>query len=217
MIDFGQTAPLALYQMNIPLNHIHGVLITHLHSDHTGGLEELAFQSMYRYGHQNGKIKLFIAETLVDCLWENTLKAGLLYNKGGINSLEQYFEVHPIKEKERIIINEGLSFELIQTDHIPEKPSYSVFINDNIFYSADITFSPSLLEHVVYERKCDVILHDCQLKGVGLVHTTLDELLSLPEDIQSRIYLMHYDDEMPEFMGRTGQMQVIEQTKLYEF
>ena len=217
MIDFGQTAPLALHQLNIRLNQINGVLITHLHSDHTGGLEELAFQSMYRYGHQNGKIKLYVPETIVGALWDHTLKAGLSFEKGGIVSLDDYFEVHLLKEQNRYKLSAGLSVELVKTDHIPDKPSYSLFMNDNIFYSADLVFNRSLLEIAAYERKCNVLLHDVQLQGVGLVHTTLEELLTLPEDIQSLIYLMHYDDEMPLYLGRTGKMQFIEQHKVYEW
>lgn len=217
MIDFGQTAPLALHHMNIPLDQINGVLITHLHADHTGGLEELAFQSLYRYGHANGKIQLFIANTLVDQLWENTLKAGLWNEGGGFVSLEQYFDVHALQEKERYVITDQLSIELIQTEHIPHKKSYSVFINDDIFYSSDMVFNRSLLEHVVYERGCRLIFHDCQLEGEGIVHASLKELMTLPEDIQSRIYLMHYSDTMPSYIGKTGFMTFIEQQKAYDF
>lgn len=216
MIDFGQTAPLALHHMNVPLDQVHGVLITHLHADHTNGLEELAFQSLYRYGHANGKIQLFIADSLVDQLWENTLKAGLLNEKDGYSALEHYFDVRPLKAKERYAITDHLSVELIQTEHVPGKLSYSVFINNHIFYSSDMVFNRQLLEHVVYERGCAYIFHDCQLEGEGRVHATLSELLTLPEDLQSRIYLMHYSDTMPSYIGKTGLMTFIEQHRTYE-
>ena len=217
MIDFGQTAPLALHQLQYTLDQIDGVLITHLHADHTGGLEELAFQSMYRYGHKNGKIQLYIADTLVDALWENTLKAGLTFEKGGINTLSHYFDVHLFQEGKRYTITDGLTIELIKTPHIPDKLSYSLFINDNIFFTADMIFNRPLVEYAIYERKCSIVMHDCQLIGSGLVHSTLDELLTLPEDIQSKIYLMHYDDNMPKFIGKTGLMRFLEQQKLYVF
>jgi len=217
MIDFGQTAPLALYQMGIQLNQINGVLITHMHSDHTGGLEELAFQSMYRYGHRNGKIQLFIGEQLVEPLWEHSLKAGLLNEKDGYTSLDSYFDVQIMQEGVPFHIYEELTIELIRTEHIPSKTSYSLIMNEHIFYSADLIFDRPLLEHLVNARHVNVILHDCQMIGKGIVHATLDELLTLPEDIQSLIYLMHYEDEMPHFAGRTGKMRVIEQHKLYTF
>lgn len=217
MIDFGFTAPLALHQMNISLNQINAVLITHIHSDHTGGLEELAFQSMYKYGHKHGKIKMYIADALADPLWENALKAGLVNERDGIVTLGHYFDVQLMKVGVKYAISDGLTIEIVKTEHIPDKDSYSLYINDNIFYSADMTFNRALVEHAVYERKCNVILHDCQFEGVGLVHAALDELLTLPDDIQSLLYLMHYDDEMPQYIGRTGKMKVLEQQRLYRF
>ncbi|MDF2960866.1 MAG: fold metallo-hydrolase, partial [Paenibacillus sp.] len=33
LIDCGSTAPRALHELNIPLNRIDGLLITHIHSD----------------------------------------------------------------------------------------------------------------------------------------------------------------------------------------
>jgi len=217
MIDFGQTASLALYQMGVQLNQINGVLITHLHADHIGGLEELAFQAMYRSGHRKGKIQLFIGEQLVEPLWEHSLKAGLLNEKEGYTSLDSYFDVQIMQEGVPFRICEELTIELIRTEHIPGKTSYSLLLNEHIFYSADLIFDRSLLEHIVYTRHVDVILHDCQFVGKGIVHATLDELMTLPDDIQSLIYLMHYDDEMPKFAGRTGKMKVIQQHKLYTF
>ncbi len=217
MIDFGHTAPTALHHMQIPLSQINGVLITHLHGDHTFGLEELAFQSMYRYGHKHGKIKLYIAEELVVPLWDYSLKGSMLNSRDGINTLDYYYDVHPVQPGELVAITPELTIELIRTDHIPQKPSYSVFINDHIFYTADMIFNRSVLEYALYERNCKVILHDCQLTGMGMVHATLTELLTLPEEIQSHIYLMHYDDDMPDYIGKTGSMSFIEQHKIYEF
>ena len=95
--------------------------------------------------------------------------------------------------------------------------SFSILLNDHIFYSGDLTFDAALLQDLVHKRKCDHILHDCQLDGAGTVHTTLTELLTLPEDIQERVTLMHYGDTMPSFVGKTGKMSFIEQHKTYFF
>jgi hypothetical protein len=39
----------------------------------------------------------------------------------------------------------------------------------------------------------------------------------LPERIQERISLMHYSDDMEQWIGKTGAMRFIEQHKVYTF
>ena len=69
LVDFGATGPIALYSlMHAPgfpylnrdgrINYpaIRNILITHLHSDHVGGLEEFAAMNMHFYvDEQTGK------------------------------------------------------------------------------------------------------------------------------------------------------------------
>jgi ribonuclease BN (tRNA processing enzyme) len=213
MIDMGATGPLGLYHMNYPLERLNGIFITHLHSDHIGGLEEIAFR--FKYVFQR-KLTLFVPDTLVDWIWDHSLKSGLYNEDHHCTTLSDYFNVVTIPEGIPFLISPGIEVETVRTKHIPTKISYSLYIND-IFYSADMIFDRELILKAVYERKCRYVLHDCQLIGPGLVHTTLDELLTLPEDIQSKVLLMHYDDEKEQFNGRTGKMSFIEQHKVYNF
>lgn len=210
MIDCGITAPRALYEANISINDLDAVLITHLHGDHVGGLEEIAFQSKFKW---NRKPLLYVPEKLVEPLWEHSLKGG--FDDASKPTLHDFFQVRTMKEREPVRIAEGLEVEIMQTDHVPGKDSYSLIINRNIFFSADIKFDPQLLEHMHAKRQCRLFFHDCQLHGPGAVHTTLDELLTLPSDIQEKIYLMHYEDDMEDFIGKTGAMKFIHQQQWY--
>jgi len=212
MVDCGITAPMALHQLGATFNDIDAVLITHIHGDHVGGLEELAFITKLQYKR---KLPLYIGEALVQPLWENTLRGGM-YQEGQISSLNDIFDVRPLKPGVKTDISSGLSVELIQTRHIPGKSSYSLYLNERIFYSADMVFDPALLRTLVQDRGCEVILHECQLQGPGEVHTTLEELLSLPENIQERTYLMHYGDNAKDYIGKTGPMEFLEQQRIYE-
>ncbi|KOP64088.1 beta-lactamase [Bacillus sp. FJAT-18019] len=212
LIDCGVTAPMALHQLDKTFNDVDALLITHIHADHVGGMEELAFMMKMKF---NRKLPLYIAEALVEPIWEHTLKGGL-YQQGHISSLQDVFDVYPLKPGVKTDISPGISVELIPTQHIPGKDSYSLYLNDRIFYSADMVFDPQLLNELVNERDCEVILHECQLQGPGEVHTTLDELLSLPENIQERTYLMHYSDDVEAFIGKTGIMEFVEQQRVYE-
>jgi ribonuclease BN (tRNA processing enzyme) len=82
-----------------------------------------------------------------------------------------------------------------------------------MYYSGDTRFNPNRIHHA-YESGCRYIFHDCQLEPPGIIHATLDELLSLPLDIQECLYLMHYGDYMDEYMGLTGSMQFVRQHEI---
>lgn len=210
LIDCGNTALLALHELDRSPESIDAIFISHIHGDHVGGLEEFAFYM--NLIHQRKPV-LYIAEDLVTPLWENTLKGAM--GNGDELSINDYFEVRALQTEVTNQITEGLTLKLIQTPHMPGKSSYSLVINDHIFYSSDMTFQPNLLYKLVYEERITQIFHEVQLNGVGRVHTSLQELLSLPADIQKMISLMHYEDNMGDFVGRVGEMRFLEQQKRY--
>ncbi len=212
LIDCGFTAARSLHRIGMKINDIDGILITHIHSDHVGGLEEFAFEM--NFIHQRNP-KLYVPATIVKTLWENTLSGAMNDPYYGFHSLSSYFDVIEIQERTPVVINNNFTIELFRTVHIQEKPSYALLINENLFYSSDMIFDPDLLQFIVASGKCKHIFHECQLTGVGEVHTTLAQLLTLPESIQEKIKLMHYNDEMESYIGKTGRMQFAEQYRMY--
>ncbi|GGG09581.1 MBL fold metallo-hydrolase [Paenibacillus abyssi] len=211
MIDCGITAPTALHKLGKSLNDIHAVLITHIHADHVGGLEELAFRMKFQH---NRKPLLYVPSKVITPLWENTLKGGLTQDQWP--SIDDFFDVVLLEEHVPVMITPQLKVEIIETPHIPNKPSYSLYINDRFFYSADMQFHPQLLHQLVEERGCRTIFHDCQFQSPGVVHACLKELLTLPDELQKLVWLMHYADDQEQFKGKTGYMRFVEQHKIYE-
>jgi ribonuclease BN (tRNA processing enzyme) len=214
MIDCGYTAPRSLFDLNIPFDRIDAILISHIHADHIGGLEEFAFQLQYVY---KKKTKLIVPSAIIHSLWENALKGGLYNAAENMTDLSSYFQVMTVNEGTPVKLHDGLVVEILRTEHIPGKPSYSFIINDHLFYSADAKFSLPLLTYLYRQRKCKYFLHDCQLFSPGTVHASLDELLTLPEEIQEKVLLMHYGDNYREFIGKTGRMRFMEQHRKYDF
>lgn len=209
LVDCGITLPKALHEAGLDFSQLDAVLISHIHGDHVGGLEEYAFQMMFKY---NRKPVLYIAEQLVEPIWETTLRGGL--TQGPLNALSDFFEVRPLAPGIQHELAPGLSVELIQTKHIEGKASFSFRFNRKWFYSADMKFDQKLLEALI-EDGVETIYHDCQLEPPGVVHASLDELLTLPEEIQKRVWLMHYGDALDQFRGKTGAMTIVEQRKTY--
>ncbi|MEF3310252.1 MBL fold metallo-hydrolase [Paenibacillus sp. GYB004] len=213
MIDFGITAPLAMHELNAPLDRIDGVFVTHLHADHIGGFEELMLRLKFQY---KKKPALFIEEQLIGPLWEHSLKGGLQYGAEEDQSLDQFFDVIPLRSGVPHLIHPGFTIEILPTTHFRNMPSYAAILNNQLFYSGDTVFDPELIR-AVHERGCTYLLHDCQLEGHGLVHATLAELMTLPPDIQKKVWLMHYGDDMDSYVGHTGLMKFILQRKTYSF
>lgn len=210
LVDCGITLPKALHEAELDFAQLDAVLISHIHADHVGGLEELAFQMMFRYQR---KPVLYIAEELVQPIWEYTLRGGLTQEH--LSSLSDFFEVRPVKAGETYELANGLSVKLIPTKHIAGKASFSFVFNERFFYSADMRFDDKLLQELV-NGGVETIFHDCQLESPGVVHASLEELLTLPDDIQEKTWLMHYGDAMEQYIGKTGLMRFVEQRKPYE-
>jgi hypothetical protein len=213
LIDCGYLATRGLLELGIELNQIHGIVITHTHADHVGGLEEVAFRAKYEYNH---RIKLCVPSLLVNTLWENTLRGGLENIAEGMNQLSDYFEVIPLYDGIPLYLDDHLLIEIIRTLHVPNKPSYSLFLNKYVFYSSDMQFMPEFLLHeVIATRQCKTIIHDCQLQGMSVVHASLEQLRTIPSPFHSMIYLMHYGDHMELYEGDTGEMRFLRQHVRY--
>ncbi|GIQ61444.1 MBL fold metallo-hydrolase [Paenibacillus cisolokensis] len=204
LLDCGITCPSALYRLGRHFGEIDAVLISHIHGDHVGGLEEYAYQMKYVYKR---KPVLYVPAPLVAPLWEHTLKGGMESEEA--DSLTHYFDVYPLEEGEESELLPGLRVKPLRTRHVPGKISFSYVINGTFFYSADMRFDPDLLERLDREG-IRTIFHDCQLHPPGEVHAALPELLTLPERLQEKIWLMHYGDDKEAFEGRTGRMRFVE-------
>ena len=212
LIDCGITATLAMQTIGKSFLDVTATLITHIHADHVGGLGELAHTLKHTY---DDKMTLLLPESLVEPLWDYMIKEDL-FPKESVASLNDLFEVRTLKPGTKYPLSSSITLELIRTPHIPGKESYSILLNNDIFYSADMTFQPELLLSLVRDRGVRKILHECQLKGSGVVHTTLKELMTLPEDVRRIVKLMHYSDEKPNFIGLTGEMEFLEQHVIYK-
>ncbi len=207
MVDFGHLAPMRLEQYNHNLAEITDVLISHVHSDHTGGLEELAFIS--RFVHHR-KPTLLLPEGLGDPLWEHSLRGGLewISDKSGEPiqcTLDTYFNLVELGPGWHDL--DSVSIKCFRTDHVPGKDSWGFIVRDRssgdqlIFGCDTRTLHPQLLEDPLSKDFArGPIFHDCQLSGSGpwSIHIGLSDI-AYPPEVQERIVLVHYEDNLEEY------------------
>ena len=196
MIDCGSDARLALFDLGLSHKDIHDVYISHLHADHVGGLEWLAFTSRF----DNGCVKpnLYINEALVKPLWETSLAGGLNSLQTEIASLSTYFNVFPIKDNAAFTWN-GIEINTLQTMHILAGyaivPSYGLIFKVDgvkVLITTDTQFAPHQLTD--FYAVSDVIFQDCETAKIkSRVHAHYEELITLPPEIKQKMWLYHYN------------------------
>lgn len=233
MVDFGRTGPEAFENTTgLSPYEIEIVLPTHSHGDHIGGIEQLAQMNKYvgiPFMGKN-KLKMVINPEYQRILWENSLRGGLEYNEelshGKVMTFTDYFDViRPrwVSHQPREIfeVNVGsIKLDIFRTNHIPEQAncwvgsfiSYGICVDEKILFTGDTKFDTDLLETYSYAEK---IFHDVQFFQ-GAVHTPLEDLKTLPDDVKSRMFLTHYADTYQE-QDITGFAGWTKQAEIYSF
>jgi ribonuclease BN (tRNA processing enzyme) len=233
LIDCGTRCPQAMSELGINVTDIRNLLITHSHSDHIGGLEELAIMGRY---FSKRKPVMVINETYQHFLWEMSLRGGCGHNEKTAHSIltfEDYFEVirpRRLPEFQRETLHAmvgGIDIKMMRTKHIPDSSpdwqssywSCGVIIDDRVLFTSDTRYDEDLL--TVYDKKFnfEAIFHDCQF-FTGGVHAGIDELARLPAEIKKKIYLSHYGDNWKQFekkMNTLGFAGLAQQQVYYSF
>jgi ribonuclease BN (tRNA processing enzyme) len=198
LIDCGSDARQSLYEIGFTHTDIDAIYISHLHSDHTGGLEWLAFSC--KFDQNAKKPKLYISSHLVHELWEQVLKGGLASLEGKIPELSTFFDVHPIDNNSSFIWS-GIEFKLLQTIHVMSgyclEPSYGLLFNiegTEVFFTGDSQLTPYQILN--FYKMSDLIFQDCEIsQNPSHVHAHFNELKALPSEIKSKMWLYHYGSE----------------------
>lgn len=195
LLDCGTDIRLSLFEQNFTHKDIDAVYVSHLHADHVGGLEWLAFTKYFIENKK--KAALYISDSLLEKLWEHVLSGGLSSLPEEEATLSHYFDVKPVANG-HVFEWEKIKFHLIPTIHTISNhqllPSYGLFMEANkkkILFTTDSCFAPETM--MKYYKEASIIFHDCETSPVkSCVHATYADLKSLPEDIKSKMWLYHY-------------------------
>lgn len=187
LIDCGFTAARSLHDSERSFADVDALFITHTHADHIGGLEECAFFN--RYANGGVKPRLYLPEALVPSLWDNSLSGGLADPGSGAPGIDDYYDVHPVGDRCKI---DGVTLDLVPTDHVPGRFCCGMMLDGRIYFSGDTTFDRDMI--LKHGTDAEVVFHEVEFAG-GIVHTLLDDLITLPAEIREKTWLTHYSDD----------------------
>ncbi len=201
LIDAGGDIRFSLKNVGLSYKDIDCIYVTHLHNDHIGGMEFLAFSSYFDPACH--RIKLYCHKWLVDDLWSFSLKGGLASIQGQILNLDDYFDVHGLGNGE-FFTWQNVTFEIVQTTHVYNGywvvPTFGVFFESpatgqKIYHTSDTQLDLDTLRP--YYQRADIIIHDCETSVFQTdIHSHYDALRLLGTEYKAKMYLWHYQDNV---------------------
>jgi len=213
LIDCGGSVQYTLKdEFGVDPRDIDALWISHLHADHIGSMEWFAFYRHFLPKKDAAgnviKPKLYMVHTLMNELWENSLKGGLQSVEGKVMHLTNYFDCVPVMGNTTFTW-EGLVMTPVQTIHVMSgymfKESYGLLIENNngttvktTFVTTDTQFCPYQLRE--FYKRAQVVFHDCEtLPYRSNVHAHYLDLKTLDADLKAKMWLYHYAEKIPTF------------------
>lgn len=230
LIDCGGDARFALRELGIG-NHnvgaeIQAIYLSHLHADHIGGMEWMAFVTFFS---PHPPQTLFMEANSLDRLWHHALKGGLGSVENKIMHITDYFHCQPLAP-DGAFEWEGMHFQLIPMPHVVtgyhNHYSHGLFIEDRasgakIFLSTDTRFQPETIAE--WGARADTIFHECETSlSPTPVHSHYQELRTLDPALKAKMWLYHYqpghgwDAQADGFAGFVAKGQSFDFTRLGE-
>lgn len=217
LLDCGSDARFALNECDINNSNvgreIDAIYISHLHADHIGGMEWLAFNTYFVPNPK--RPKLFSEKALMHEMWEHSLRGGLGRIEGKSMALTDYFDCCPCAGGGSFTW-EGIRFSLIRMSHVKtckdDHCSYGLLIEaleekaPPVFITMDTQFQADLSTTIA--GAAGVIFHDCETTPFkSIIHAHYDDLCTFPSTMKRKMWLYHYQphpDRQPVADGFLG-------------
>lgn len=177
--------------VELDVDRVAGLVLTHLHADHSSGVEGLGYFSFFVLKR---KLPLLAHPKVTHRLWEGHLAAGmedLIHEPGGApqrHDFEDYFAPQALSTQTAVRFG-PFSIEARMTYH--HVPTTALRIRAGgrcLGYSADTAYDEGL---IAWLSEADLVVHETNYG----VHTPYAKLAALPEAQRTKMRLIHYPDE----------------------
>lgn len=220
LIDCGTDIRFSLCEANLSYSDITDIYISHLHSDHVGGLEYIGFSTKFDPGCE--KPTLYLSQDIAVELWHKSLAGGMEAIEGELATLDTFFRVHPLKPK-GCFEWENIKFNLVKVNHIDTgfilMPAYGLFFEINgkkVFLSNDTKLCFEELKE--YYEQADSIFHDCEIAEFPTtVHAHYNDLVQLPIAIKNKIWLYGYQQGTLPDARKDGFLGFVKKGQIFDF
>jgi ribonuclease BN (tRNA processing enzyme) len=195
--------------VELDADRVSGLVLTHLHADHSSGVEGLGYFSFFVLKR---KLRLLAHPEVKRRLWDGHLAAGmedLIRKPGGEpqrHEFDDYFE--PLALSTESAVRFGpFSIECRRTYH--HVPTTALRIRAGgrcLGYSADTAYDEGLISWLA---EADLVIHETNYG----VHTPYEKLAALPTELRAKMRLIHYPDD---FDLEASNIEPLAQGRRYE-
>jgi ribonuclease BN (tRNA processing enzyme) len=220
LLDCGSDIRFSLYEADFSYRDVTDIYISHLHSDHVGGLEYIGFTT--KFDPRCCTPRLYLSKDLATQVWQNTLSGGMRSLEGDIAELETFFEVHSV-DKNGLFTWENITFQLIKVIHVDNgyfvMPSYGLFFEVEgvkVFVTTDTQLCLKEIGEIY--KQADIIFQDCETSCFPTpVHAHYNHLLTLPEAIKQKMWLYGYQPGPLPDAKKDGFCGFVKRGQVFEF
>jgi len=177
--------------VELDADRVSGLVLTHLHADHSSGVEGLGYFSFFVLKR---KLRILAHPEVTRRLWDGHLAAGMedLIRKPGAepqrHGFEDYFEHTPLATESAVRFG-PFSIECRRTyHHLPTTALRIRAGGRSLGYSADTAFDEGLIQWLA---EADLVVHETNYG----VHTPYEKLAALPAELRAKMRLIHYPDD----------------------
>lgn len=161
LFDVGRGATIRLQQIGITPNQIDKVFLTHLHSDHISGLDDLwitgwVWQRQHLLNVSGPKGTHQLVKGLRDAY-----AADISYRVSNVNLKDSQAKIESVELNEGVVYKQrGVTIHAFLVEHAPVKPAfgYRIEFGDRaVVISGDTTYSENLIKHT---QDADLLVHE---------------------------------------------------------